>query len=89
VDNRIHYRDTEFTEMRHLLEDITSSVTGREDPAENDDGLTSEEKTQLRELCILIVISEFLEGDSETDYSQQGRKGHKDNIHHEDTKDAK
>jgi hypothetical protein len=45
--------------MRDLLEDITSSVIGQEEPAENDDGLTPEEKTQLRELCVLIVISEF------------------------------
>jgi hypothetical protein len=47
--------------MRHLLEDVTSSISGREEPAENEDGLTAEEKTQLRELCVLIVISEFLE----------------------------
>ncbi|MBV9734181.1 MAG: hypothetical protein JO275_15515 [Verrucomicrobia bacterium] len=52
--------------MRHLLEDITSSVSGREEPAENEDDLTAEEKTQLRELCVLIVISEFLENKSET-----------------------
>ena len=26
-----------------------------------DDGLSAEEKIQLRELCVLIVISEFLE----------------------------
>jgi len=47
--------------MRHLLEDITSSSVRPEELAENDDGLTAEEKTQLRELCVLIVISEFLE----------------------------
>jgi hypothetical protein len=47
--------------MRHLLEDITSSVSGREELPELEDGLTQEEKTQLRELCVLIVISEFLE----------------------------
>jgi hypothetical protein len=52
--------------MRHLLEDITSSAVGPEEPAEDDDGLTEEEKIQLRELCVLIVISEFLEGNSET-----------------------
>jgi hypothetical protein len=52
--------------MRHLLEDLTSSVIGQEEPAESDDGLTPEEKTQLRELCVLIVISEFLESNSET-----------------------
>ena len=53
--------------MRNLLEDITSSAIGQEEAAENDDCLTPEEKTQLRELCVLIVISEFLEGNSETD----------------------
>jgi hypothetical protein len=52
--------------MKHLLEDITSSVSGREAP-ENEDGLTAEEKTQLRELCVLIVISEFLEKNRETE----------------------
>jgi hypothetical protein len=51
--------------MRHLLEDITSSVSGPEEPPENEDGLTAEEKTQLRELCVLIVISEFLENHTE------------------------
>jgi hypothetical protein len=54
--------------MRPLLEDITSSVIKREDPVANDDGLTPEEKTQLRELCVLIVISEFLESNSETEF---------------------
>ena len=53
--------------MRPLLEDITSSVIKREEPAANDDGLTPEEKTQLRELCVLIVISEFLEPHRETE----------------------
>jgi len=52
--------------MRHLLEDITSSAIGQEEAAENDDGLTPEEKMQLRELCVLIVISEFLENRTET-----------------------
>jgi hypothetical protein len=52
--------------MRHLLEDLTSSAIGKEEPAESDDGLTPEEKTQLRELCVLIVISEFLESNTET-----------------------
>jgi hypothetical protein len=52
--------------MRHLLEDLTSSGIGKEESADSDDGLTPEEKTQLRELCVLIVISEFLESDSET-----------------------
>jgi hypothetical protein len=52
--------------MRHLLEDLTSSGIGKEEPADSDDGLTPEEKTQLRELCVLIVISEFLESNGET-----------------------
>ena len=52
--------------MRHLLEDITSSTNGREEPVDNDDGLTAEEKTQLRELCVLIVISEFFGNHTET-----------------------
>jgi hypothetical protein len=47
--------------MKHLLEDITSSVSGQEKPAQNEDRLTAEEKAQLRELCLLMVISEFLE----------------------------
>ena len=53
--------------MRPLLEDMTSSVMRREEPAANDDGLTPEEKTQLRELCVLILISEFLERHRETE----------------------
>lgn len=32
-----------------------------EEPEAPDDGLSADEKTQLRELCVLIVISEFLE----------------------------
>jgi hypothetical protein len=32
-----------------------------EEPEALDDGLSADEKTQLRELCVLIVISEFLE----------------------------
>ena len=63
--------------MRHLLEDITSSAIGREEPAGNDDGLTPEEKTQLRELCILIVISEFLKGNRTQNNPPQGHEGHK------------
>jgi len=66
--------------MRHLLEDLTSSVIGQEEPAESDDGLTLEEKTQLRELCVLIVISEFLESNSETGLAQPDRKGRKDSF---------
>ena len=53
--------------MRHLLEDLTSSGVRPEEPVENEDGLTAEEKTQLRELCVLIVISEFLETNKETE----------------------
>ncbi|MBV8098121.1 MAG: hypothetical protein JOZ31_03075 [Verrucomicrobia bacterium] len=52
--------------MRHSLEDMTSSVNGREELAPDEDGLTAEEKTQLRELCVLIVISKFLENQTET-----------------------
>lgn len=63
--------------MRHLLEDITSSAIGREEPAENDDGLTPEEETQLRELCVLIVINEFLEDNRGQNSTQQGHEGHR------------
>jgi hypothetical protein len=59
-------KQIESSKMRHLLEDITSSLSGGEELAENEDGLTSEEKTQLRELCVLIVISEFLENHTKT-----------------------
>jgi len=52
--------------MRHLPEDITSSIGGREESQENEDGLSVEEKNQLRELCVLIVISESLENNNET-----------------------
>jgi len=52
--------------MRYLLEDLTSSGVRPEELAEDDDGLTAEEKTQLRGLCVLIVISEFLEKNTET-----------------------
>jgi hypothetical protein len=31
-----------------------------------DDGLSADEKIQLRELCVLIVISEFLETNEKT-----------------------
>ena len=63
--------------MRPLLEDITSSAIGREEPAENDDGLTPEEETQLRELCVLIVINEFLEDNRGQNSPQQGHEGHR------------
>jgi hypothetical protein len=62
--------------MRHLLEDITSSAIGQQEPAESDDGLTPEEKTQLRELCVLIVISEFLESNGQTGLDKATRKDH-------------
>jgi hypothetical protein len=32
----------------------------------DDDGLRAEERVQLRELCLLIVISEFLETERKT-----------------------
>ena len=60
--------------MRHLLEDITLSVVGREEPAENDDGLTREEKNQLRKLCVLVVIMSFLKPTARRD-SQRWRIG--------------
>jgi hypothetical protein len=50
--------------MRHLLEEISSAGIGREESLA-DDGLTPEERTQLRELCMLILISEFLETSGE------------------------
>ena len=62
--------------MRHLFEDITSSAIGQQEPAESDDGLTPEEKTQLRELCVLIVISEFLERNGQTGLDRATRKDH-------------
>jgi hypothetical protein len=51
--------------MRPLLEDATSSIIRPEEAVANADELTSEEKMQLRELCVLILISEFLETKSE------------------------
>jgi hypothetical protein len=42
-------------------------MPGWQEQEANDDGLTAEEKTQLRELCVLIVISEFLETDETTE----------------------
>jgi hypothetical protein len=38
-----------------------SEMPAGEEPEALDDGLSADEKTQLRELCVLIVISEFLE----------------------------
>lgn len=42
-------------------------MSGWKEQEANDDGLTAEEKIQLRELCVLIVISEFLETDKNTE----------------------
>ena len=43
----------------------------------DDDGLSAEERVQLRELCVLIVISEFLETERKTPYAQPDLKDHK------------
>jgi hypothetical protein len=42
----------------------------------DDDGLSADERTQLRELCVLIVISEFLEtaGNQPSIADSQGKK---------------
>jgi hypothetical protein len=52
-------------------------VSAGEEHEAPDDGLSADEKTQLRELCVLIVISEFLE------------TAGKGKFHHEDTKNTK
>ena len=49
--------------------------TGEEHEA-SDDGLSADEKTQLRELCVLIVISEFLETEGKTAHAQPDLKDH-------------
>ena len=49
------------------LHEVNPSVLGQEKSAGDDDGLSSEERTQLRELCVLIMISEFLESNKETE----------------------
>jgi hypothetical protein len=41
-----------------------------------DDGLSADEKIQLRELCVPIVISEFLESERKTAYAQPDLKDH-------------
>ena len=74
--------------MRHLLEDITSSDSGREEPAEDDDGLTEEEKTQLRGLCVLIVISEFFETNSETGLDTGRPQSSQRYFNHRDTENT-
>jgi hypothetical protein len=38
-----------------------SEMSAEEEREAPDDSLSADEKTQLRELCVLIVISEFLE----------------------------
>jgi hypothetical protein len=47
-----------------------------EKPEAPDDGLSADEKIQLRELCVLIVISEFLEtaGSQPSIADSQGEK---------------
>ena len=42
----------------------------------DDDGLRAEERVQLRELCLLIVISEFLETERKATYGQNDLKDH-------------
>jgi hypothetical protein len=46
------------------LHEVNPLVIGQQESAGDDDGLTSEERIQLRELCVLIMISEFLENNS-------------------------
>ena len=40
-----------------------------------EDGLSADERTQLRELCVLIVISEFLETNEKTRYGRCDLEG--------------
>lgn len=54
---------TSETQSQQRLEMFTE-----EEPAAPDDGLSADERTQLRELCVLIVISEFLETNENTRY---------------------
>ena len=42
---------------------------------EHDDGLSADERIQLRELCVLIVISEFLETKRKTEYERFDLEG--------------
>ena len=51
-------------------------MSGWETHEANDDGLSAEERVQLRELCVLIVISEFLETERRTAYPQPDLKDH-------------
>jgi hypothetical protein len=52
-----------------------SEMSAGEQHEAPDDGLSAEERTQLRELCVLIVISEFLEtaGDQPSTADSQGK----------------
>jgi hypothetical protein len=49
------------------LHEVNPLAIGQDESPGNDDGLNPEERAQLRELCVLIMISEFLEGDKETE----------------------
>jgi hypothetical protein len=51
-------------------------MSGWEAHEADDDGLSAEERVQLRELCVLIVISEFLETDRKTAHAQPDLKDH-------------
>jgi len=51
-------------------------MSGSEAREANDDGLSAEERVQLRELCVLILISEFLETERKTAYAQNDLKDH-------------
>jgi len=51
-------------------------MSGWETHEANDDGLSAEERVQLRELCVLIVISEFLETERKTPSAQPDLKDH-------------
>lgn len=52
---------TSETRSHQRLEMLTE-----EEKDAHDDGLSADERTQLRELCVLIVISEFLETNEKT-----------------------
>lgn len=51
-------------------------MSAGEEPEAHDDGLSADERIQLRELCVLIVISEFLEtaGNQPSIADSQGKK---------------
>jgi hypothetical protein len=51
-------------------------MSGWEAHEANEDGLSAEERIQLRELCVLIVISEFLETERKTTNAQPDLKDH-------------